>query len=114
MPQARALERDARDRLSESGYRVGFFYYRSRWYPGAIDRFKEVLEKDPKFTHRDAVYYHLAEALYATDKKAEALPYFERLLSEFEQSPYLPETQKRVTELKATLAAAAPPPPPGR
>lgn len=114
MPQARALEREARDRLSESSYRVGFFYYRSRWYPGAIDRFKEVLEKDPKFTHRDAVYYHLAESLYATDKKAEALPYFERLLSEFEQSPYLPDTQQRVTELKATLAAAAPPPPPGR
>lgn len=111
MPQARALERDARDRLSEASYRVGFFYYRARWYPGAIDRFREVLEKDPKFTHRDAVYFHLAESLYATDKKAEALPYFERLLSEFEQSPFLIETQKRVDELKATLAVTIPPPP---
>ena len=29
-----ALE-EARDRLSMSEYRVGYFYYRQRWYPGA-------------------------------------------------------------------------------
>jgi outer membrane protein assembly factor BamD len=100
MPQARELEREAKDRLSQAGYRVGYFYYRARWYPGAIDRFREVLANDPAFTRRDAVYFHLAESLYRTDKKAEALPYYERLLREFEQSEYLLETQKRVAELK--------------
>lgn len=100
MPEARALEREAKDRLSTAGYRVGFFYFRQRWYPGAIDRFREVLANDPEYTRRDAVYYHLAEALYRTDKKAEALPYYERLLREFEQSEFLVETQKRVAELK--------------
>jgi outer membrane protein assembly factor BamD len=100
MPQAREVERDARDRLSQANYRVGYFYYRQRWYPGAIDRFREVLANDPAFTRRDAVYYHLAEALYRTDKKPEALPYYERLLREFEQSEFLLEAQKRVEELK--------------
>ncbi len=100
MPEARAIEREARDRLSQANYRVGYFYYRARWYPGAIDRFREVLANDPAFTRRDAVYYHLAEALYRTDKKPEALPYYERLLREFEQSEYLLESQKRVEELK--------------
>ena len=65
-----------------------------------IDRFKDVLSTDPAFSNRDAVYYHLAESLYRTDKKAEALPYYERLLREFEKSQYLEETQKRVAELK--------------
>jgi TolA-binding protein len=46
------------------------------------------------------VYFHLAEALYRTDKKPEALPYYERLLREFEQSEFLPDAQKRVEELK--------------
>ena len=100
MPEARQVEREAKDRLSTAGYRVGYFYFRQRWYPGAIDRFREVLSSDPAFTRRDAVYFYLAEALYRTDKKAEALPYYERVLREFEQSEHLAEAQKRVTELK--------------
>ena len=33
--------------------------------------------------------------------QAEALPYYERLVKEFERSQYLVEAQKRITELKA-------------
>ena len=47
MPEARKMEREAKDRLSEANYRVGFFYYRIKWYTGAIDRFKDVLKTDP-------------------------------------------------------------------
>ena len=72
--------REAKDRLSESDYRVGLFYFRSRWYPGAIERFKGVLAVDPEFTNRDAVYYHLAESLVVLKRQAEALPYYERAL----------------------------------
>ncbi len=105
MPEARKLEREARDRLSEANYRVGFYYFRVKWYVGAIDRFKDVLDTDPGFTLRDAVYYHLAESLYRTDKKAEALPYYERLIREFEKSEYLELAQKRVAELKGGTTA---------
>ena len=38
--RARRKLREARDRLSQSEYHVGYHYYRSRWYPGAVDRFK--------------------------------------------------------------------------
>lgn len=100
MPEARKLERQAKDRLSEAGYRVGFFYFRLKYYLGAIDRFQEVLTTDPAYTNRDALYYHLAESLYQSKRPAEALPYFERLLKEFEKSEYLEAAQKRVTELK--------------
>ena len=101
MPEVRTKLREAKDRLDESNYLVGFFYYRQRWYPGAADRFKAVLKEDPAFTKRDAVYFHLGESLIKLKKEAEALPYFEKLLQEFEQSEYLQETQKRVAELKA-------------
>jgi outer membrane protein assembly factor BamD len=100
-PEVRQRWREARDRLSEASYRVGLFYFRSRWYPGAIDRFREVLKEDPTYTHRDAVYYYLAESLARTDKKAEAIPYFERLLKEFDQSEHRADAQKRLEELKA-------------
>ncbi len=104
MPDAQAKLRQAKDRLSESDYLVGFFYWRQRWYPGAIDRFKAVLKQDPAYTSRDAVYFHLADSLIKMKKEAEALPYLERLAQEFEQSEYLPETQKRIAELKASMA----------
>ena len=102
-PEARKLEREARDRLSEASYRVGFFYYRLKYYPGAIDRFREVLKTDPGYTNRDALYYHLAESLYRSNppQKAEALPYYERLVKEFEKSEFLEEAQQRIAELKA-------------
>jgi outer membrane protein assembly factor BamD len=100
-PEVRKHWREARDRLSESSYRVGLFYFRSRWYPGAIDRFRQVLKEDPAYTRRDAVYYYLAESLARTDKKAEAIPYFERLLKEFDVSEHRADAQKRLEELKA-------------
>jgi outer membrane protein assembly factor BamD len=101
--EARTLERQARDRLSEASYRVGYFYFRLKYYAGAIDRFKEVLKTDPGYTNRDALYFHLAESLYRSTppQKPEALPYYERLVKEFEKSEYLEEAQKRIAELKA-------------
>jgi outer membrane protein assembly factor BamD len=103
MSEGKAKLREARDRLSESDYLVGYFYFRQRWYPGAIDRFRSLLRDDPEYTGRDAVFYHLAESLARTKREAEALPMFERLVQEFEQSEYLPLAQKRITELKTTL-----------
>lgn len=98
--EVEARLRDARDRLSESEFRVGRFYYRIRWFPGAIDRFRAILESDPEYTNRDAVYYYLAESLLETERAAEALPYYERLISEFETSEYLADARKRIAELK--------------
>jgi outer membrane protein assembly factor BamD len=105
LPEARQHLREARDRLSEADYLVGYFYYRQKWYPGAIDRFKVLLKEDAEYTGRDAVYYYLADSLVKMKQEAEALPYLERLIAEFETSEYLAEAQKRVTELKTQLAA---------
>jgi len=104
MPEVRTKLREAKDRLDASDYLVGYFYFRQRWYPGAIDRFKTLLKEDPEFSGRDAVYFHLAEALVKMKQEAEALPYFEKLLQEFEKSEYLLETHKRIAELKAAAA----------
>jgi outer membrane protein assembly factor BamD len=101
MPEVQARLRDSRDRLSESDYLVGYFYYRQKWYPGAVDRFKDLLKQDPGFTNRDAVYFYLGEALLKARRPAEALPYYEMLVQEFQESEYLPDATKRVAELKS-------------
>lgn len=97
--------REARDRLSEYEYKVGYHYYRSRWYPGAVDRFRVLLEKDPEFTRRDSVYFYLGECYMKVGRPAEALPYYDRLIKEFEQSDHLAEAQKRVDLIKSGAAS---------
>jgi outer membrane protein assembly factor BamD (BamD/ComL family) len=109
MPEVRAKLREAQDRLSEASYLVGYFYFRQRWYPGAIDRLKSVLKEDPEYSKRDAVYFFLGESLVKDKREAEALPYFEKLTAEFEQSEYLGETQKRIAELKGDHTQTKPP-----
>ena len=99
--------REAKDRLSEADYLVGYFYYRQRWWPGAVDRFKSVLKDDPSYTGRDALYYYLAESLVKLKREAEALPLLEKLVQEFEKSEYLAEAQKRITELKTQAQTKA-------
>lgn len=100
MNEVRARMREAKDRLGQSDLQVGIFYFRNRWYPGAVERLKDVLTRDPEFTNRDEVYYYLGESLIRLNRQAEALPYFERLVKEFERSEYLDEAQKRLAELK--------------
>jgi outer membrane protein assembly factor BamD len=109
-PEVKQNWRIARDRLSESSLRVGIQYYRQRWWPGAIDRFREVLNEDPGFSGRDRLYFYLADALARqylddpgrpADKRAEAIPYFERLLAEFPMSELRADAEMRLQQLRA-------------
>jgi outer membrane protein assembly factor BamD len=111
IPEARKHHREAKDRLGRSEYLVGLTYYRLKWYPGVVARLQALLKSDPQFTERDAVYYHLADALVKLDRKAEALPLYEKIEQEFEKSEYIPKAKERLTELKNAGATPMPPAP---
>lgn len=97
--------RECKDRLDDADFSVGVFYLRIKYYPGAVDRFKTLLQTDPGYTRKDSLYFNLADALERAEKKAEALPYYERLVAEFEQSQYLDEAKRRIAVLKAPSGA---------
>jgi outer membrane protein assembly factor BamD len=105
LPEVQAKLREARDRIGQYEFEVGRFYYRQRWYPGAIDRLQTLLKQDPGFTHRDAVYYYLGESLLKVKRDAEALPYYERLVEEFEKSEFLEEARNRLAQLRTEVRA---------
>lgn len=109
MSEVKTRLRESQDRLSESETEVGTFYYRIRWYPGAIDRLSAVLKQDPQFTGRDRVYFYLSEALIKVNRKAEAMPLLDKLLQEFEKSDYLEDGKKRLDELKNSPPTTPPP-----
>ena len=110
LPEARKHEREAKDRLGRTEYLVGLTYYRLKWYPGTVARLQALMKSDPEFTERDAVYYYLADSLVKLNRQAEAVPLFERIEKEFQQSEYIAKAKERLQELKT--AAATPPAPP--
>jgi outer membrane protein assembly factor BamD len=102
LDEGRARLREARDRLSDSDYRVAVFYLKTQKFPpAAIDRFKAILKEDPEYSRRDGVYFYLAEALVKMKQPKEALVYLDRLQVEFEQSEYLEQGKKLFETLKA-------------
>jgi len=105
-PQVKERLREAKDRLSDWDMQVGNFYLSIRLYFSAEQRYRHILEHDPAYRRRDSLYFHLAETLEKSIKKAEALPYYERLVTEFEQSEYLEEAKRRIALLKDELKAA--------
>lgn len=102
LADGKAKLREARDRLSDYDYRVGYFYLRTQKFaPAAIERFKDILKTDPEYSRRDAVYFYLAEAYLKIQRPKEALPLLDRLIEEFETSEYLEEAKKLSETLKA-------------
>jgi outer membrane protein assembly factor BamD len=101
VPEARKNWRIARDRLSEHDLHVATLYSKMRVYLGARSRLQAILKEDPNFTHRDAVYYELAEIYLKSDNKAQALPFYQRIVDEFVMSEYLERAQKRLKELNS-------------
>jgi outer membrane protein assembly factor BamD len=89
------------DRLSDADYSVGYMYFRTRWYPGAIARFRTVLKDNPTFTRRDALYYYLAESYIRVGLAPEAAPLLDRLLKEFEKSEYLVRAEKTLADINS-------------
>ena len=105
LPEAMKQLRQARDRLSDAEYRVAYFYVRTQKFPpAAVERFTALLKDDPEYSRRDAVYFYLAQSLIQLKRPAEALPYLDRLVKEFEQSEYLEQAKTLAATLKTDQA----------
>jgi outer membrane protein assembly factor BamD len=106
LPQVKEHLREAKDRLSDWDVAVGTTYVNMRWFAGAEQRFRHVLEHDPEYRRKDTLYFRLAEALERSGRLEEALPYYERLVREFEKSEHMEETTKRIELLKQKVKGA--------
>jgi outer membrane protein assembly factor BamD len=93
------VKRKAQDQLSGYDFKVGRHYYRVGWFPGALDRFKTLLEADPEYYQRDEIYYMTGEMYHRTDRDKEAVPYYDRVIREFEKSEFIEKSKKRLEEI---------------
>lgn len=103
-PEVDKLFREARDRLSESEFKVGQLYYRAHGMIGALSRFTTLLTDDPEYTHRDEVYYYTGMACMQVKAYPQAVVYFDKLIKEFPRGKRLKEAHK-LFDLATKLAA---------
>jgi outer membrane protein assembly factor BamD len=106
--EGRQKLQECRDRLSDADYTVGVFYYRTRWYPGAIVRLRGILKDNPGFTRRDALYYYLAETYVKVNLQPEAVPLLDKLVTEFPKSDYLDKAKKLTADIQNGVAGPTP------
>ena len=64
-------------------------------------RFRDIVEKYPKYSRMDEVLYQLSLLESESSRPEEAIQTLERLVSEFEFSPRISEAQSRLKALKA-------------
>jgi len=99
-PEVEALQRQARDRLSESEFEVGLSYFRLRWYPGAITRLQGLIKDDPGYSNMDAVYFYLGESFYKSLNEAQALPNYSKVVENYPTSQYAARAKARIATIK--------------
>ena len=108
--------RQAQESLAMHGFNIGVFYLDARYkghkggLKGAQSRFKEVNEKYPNFSHRDAVLFNLAYTYQQEEEPDEAAKYLQDLLRNYPNSEY---TEKAKDQL-SIIGAPVPEPDPLR
>jgi outer membrane protein assembly factor BamD len=79
--------------LAEHEFVIGRFYQRYGAPVAAVERYEFLLKNYPQYPEPDKVIYHLGVAYRDSKRGDEAKRTFDRLRSEFPQSPYLAELQ---------------------
>lgn len=111
--------------LAMHGFEVGNFYgdrYKGRkgGLKGAQSRYKEVLDKYPTFSRRDAVLFSLAYTYQQEEEPDEAARYYQDLLRNFPNSDFADEAKEQlgiigvpVPDADPSRKSFVPPPSPG-
>lgn len=86
--QAKQQIQVVRANLAEHEFVVGRFYIRYGRPVGAVERFRYLLENYPEYPERDKVIYHLGLAYLESQQPDASRETFDRLKSEFPDSPY--------------------------
>jgi outer membrane protein assembly factor BamD len=80
--------------LAQHEFQVGNFYMRRKAYPAAIQRYRAILDRYPRYTEREKVYFHLGQALVLGNNEAEGRIYLDKLITEYPEGEFAPEARR--------------------
>lgn len=79
---------EARKRIADHEIMVGLFYLQNKQYKGATKRFIDTLKKYPQSVEKPRVYYHIAQADFATGNLRRGSRIVDLLSKKYPESDY--------------------------
>jgi len=94
-----------RQNLASHYYLIGYYNYTMKSFPGAIARFKQVMDEYPDFSKNDRLFYFTAKTYLAMGDLDSALSFFQRLVGSYAKSKYAKRSQRQVIRINRLLTA---------
>ena len=92
---------DVLDRLAKHDHIIARYYIKRRSYNAAVQRLNGIVELYPNYRERDGVFFDLGTALSGLGRTAEAKLYYDRVVTEYPQSPYAGKAKQKLGNVKS-------------
>ncbi|MFQ6082532.1 MAG: outer membrane protein assembly factor BamD [Candidatus Aminicenantia bacterium] len=91
--------KECEDRLAEHIFEIAYFYYKTKAFKAAVERFKQIIGEYPNYSKIEKVYFYLAKSLYKWNKTEESIPFFTKLITDFPKSKYALQAKEIMDEI---------------
>jgi outer membrane protein assembly factor BamD len=87
--------------LARHDLAVGKFYVQKKAWKASTLRFKRILDRYPRYTEREELYFLLGESLLKNENALEGRIYFDRLVTEYPKGSYAKAARKHLAQMDA-------------
>jgi outer membrane protein assembly factor BamD len=98
--EAKKKINECRQNLATHYYLIGYYDYILKSYPGAIARFKQVMNEYPDFSKNDKLFYYTGKTYLVMGDLDSALSFFQRVISSQAKSKYAKKSQHLIKKIK--------------
>jgi outer membrane protein assembly factor BamD len=91
----------AEGNLAQHDLAVGKFYFNKKAWGAAAHRLKRVIDRYPRYTEREELYFYLGEALVRDENMIEGRIYLERLVADYPDGSLAKNARKFLAEIDA-------------
>jgi outer membrane protein assembly factor BamD len=77
-----------RQNLAGHYFQIGYYNYVMKSYPGAVARFKQLMDEYPDFLKNDKLFFYTGKTYLAMQDLDSALSFFQRLVGNYAKSKY--------------------------
>jgi outer membrane protein assembly factor BamD len=103
--EAKKKINECRQILANHFYLIGYYNYVMKSFPGAVARFKQVMDEYPDFSKNDKLFYFTGKTYLAMRDLDSALSFFQRLVGSYAKSKYAKRSQRLIIKINRQLAA---------
>ncbi len=114
VPRVKGRLREVQEVLAEGDFEVAQLYFQHQANLAARSRFQEIVDQYPSYSKADSACWYLAETLNRLREPTAAIPYYDRIITDYPLSSLVPDAKHKLAALhqpiprptKAMLARA--------